>query len=69
MKEELKDHLTDLLSRLTEREQFIVTLRFGIGISREFTYEEIGEILGVTKSAIQQTQLRALDKLKIRKFC
>ena len=62
--EELKDHLTDLLSRLTEREQFIVTLRFGIGISREFTYEEIGEILGVTKSAIQQTQLRALDKLK-----
>ena len=53
-----------LLKNLKEREQKVITMRFGIGGNEKQTLEEIGKIYGVTKECIRQTEARALNKLK-----
>ena len=59
----LEDGLQAALSRLSEREQTVVTLRFGIGQEREHTLAEVAALLGVSVERVRQIQVRALTKL------
>ena len=57
--------LSKILNRLDEREQKIITARFGLGRGREpLTLKEVGEEMGVTKERIRQLEARALSKLR-----
>jgi RNA polymerase primary sigma factor len=56
--------VTEALSGLTEREQHILRMRFGIGGTAEHTLEEVGRIFGVTRERIRQIQASALRKLR-----
>lgn len=57
--------LSKILGRLDEREQKIITARFGLGRDQEpLTLKEVGEVLGVTKERIRQIEARALSKLR-----
>ncbi len=60
----LKKDIVSLLNNLKEREQKVITLRFGLNGSQKQTLEEIGKLYGVTKECIRQTEARALNKLK-----
>lgn len=57
--------LSKILNRLDEREQKIITARFGLGRGNEpLTLKEVGEAMGVTKERIRQLEARALTKLR-----
>ena len=62
--ESLKKDIVSLLNNLKDREQKVITMRFGLDGSERQTLEEIGKIYGVTKECIRQTEARALSKLK-----
>ena len=62
--ENLKKDIVSLLNGLKDREQKVITLRFGLNGGERQTLEEIGKIYGVTKECIRQTEARALTKLK-----
>ena len=52
------------LNSLTEREQKILRMRFGLGHQREHTLEEIGEVFDVTRERIRQIETKALQRLR-----
>ena len=57
--------LSKILNRLDEREQKIITARFGLGRGNEpLTLKQVGEEMGVTKERIRQLEARALAKLR-----
>ncbi len=60
----LKERLQDVLKTLTEREQEVLTLRFGLldGYSR--TLEEVGKKFKVTRERIRQIEAKALRKMR-----
>ncbi|RAI10304.1 MAG: hypothetical protein DKM23_07150 [Candidatus Melainabacteria bacterium] len=62
--EGLKNDIEMVVSTLKEREQEVVKMRYGLGNMAKRTLEEIGNIYGVTKECIRQTELRALKKMK-----
>ena len=62
--ESLKNDIEMVVSTLKEREQEVVKMRYGLGNMAKRTLEEIGNIYGVTKECIRQTELRALKKMK-----
>lgn len=61
----LKNDIHNVISTLKEREQEVVKMRYGLDDCDKYTLEEIGNIYGVTKECIRQTELRALKKMKI----
>ena len=61
----LKNDIQNVLSNLKEREQEIVKMRYGLGDTERYTLEEIGNLYGVTKECIRQTEMRALKKMKL----
>ena len=61
----LKHDINNVISTLKEREQEVVKMRYGLDDSEKYTLEEIGNIYGVTKECIRQTELRALKKMKM----
>ena len=61
----LKNDINNVISTLKEREQEVVKMRYGLGDSERYTLEEIGNLYGVTKECIRQTELRALKKMKL----
>ena len=63
--ENLKNDIEIVVSTLKEREQDVVKMRYGLDNFAKRTLEEIGNLYGVTKECIRQTELRALKKLKI----
>lgn len=63
--ENLKKDIESVISTLKLREQDVVKMRYGLGNSTRYTLEEIGNIYGVTKECIRQTELRALKKMKL----
>lgn len=62
--ENLKSDILNVISTLKEREQQVVKMRYGIEDNAKMTLEEIGNIYGVTKECIRQTELRALKKMR-----
>lgn len=63
--ESLKNDIAMVISTLKEREQDVVKMRYGLGNAARLTLEEIGSIYGVTKECIRQTELRALQKMRV----
>lgn len=61
----LKNDINNVISTLKEREQEVVKMRYGLDDSERYTLEEIGNLYGVTKECIRQTELRALKKMKL----
>ena len=60
----LKEQLSEIIATLTDREQKIIRLRFGIGGGRPHTLEEVGNEFDVTRERIRQIEAKALRKLK-----
>lgn len=60
----LKEQVKDMLSSLTEREQKIIKLRFGIEDGKSHTLEEVGQEFAVTRERIRQIEAKALAKLR-----
>jgi RNA polymerase primary sigma factor len=63
----LKEHVKDMLSALTEREQKILKLRFGLEDGKSHTLEEVGQEFSVTRERIRQIEAKALAKLRKHK--
>ena len=60
----LKEQLEDVLSTLTDREQKVLRLRFGLDDGRARTLEEVGKEFNVTRERIRQIEAKALRKLR-----
>ncbi len=60
----LKEHVKGLLGTLTEREQKILKLRFGLEDGKSHTLEEVGQEFMVTRERIRQIEAKALAKLR-----
>ncbi len=63
----LKEHVKDMLGALTEREQKILKLRFGLEDGKSHTLEEVGQEFLVTRERIRQIEAKALAKLRKHK--
>ena len=63
----LKEQLAKIISTLSEREQKIIKMRFGIGGERPHTLEEVGSEFSVTRERIRQIEAKALSKLRKHK--
>lgn len=63
----LKEHVKDMLGALTEREQKILKLRFGLEDGKSHTLEEVGQEFAVTRERIRQIEAKALAKLRKHK--
>lgn len=60
----LKEQLVEVLDTLTDREQKVLRLRFGLGDGRSRTLEEVGKEFDVTRERIRQIEAKALRKLR-----
>ena len=60
----LRDQLNEVLATLTEREQEVLRLRFGLDDGRQRTLEEVGQQFNVTRERIRQIEAKALRKLR-----
>jgi len=66
---QLHSATTKALQALTPREERIIRLRFGIGVDREHTLDEVGNKFGLTRERIRQIEKKALEKMRyLRKF-
>lgn len=63
----LKEQVKDLLGSLSEREQKIIRLRFGLEDGKSHTLEEVGQEFNVTRERIRQIEAKALAKLRKHK--
>jgi RNA polymerase primary sigma factor len=60
----LKEQLENVLHELTDREQEVIRLRFGMNGERPSTLEEVGQAFGVTRERVRQIELKTLAKLR-----
>jgi RNA polymerase primary sigma factor len=60
----LKEQLSDVLGTLTDREEKVLRLRFGLTDGRQRTLEEVGREFNVTRERIRQIEAKALRKLR-----
>ncbi len=60
----LKEQVKDMLAALTDREQKIIKLRFGLDDGKSHTLEEVGQEFSVTRERIRQIEAKALAKLR-----
>ena len=63
-RELLKEQMQDALHSLSERERRVLELRFGLVDGQDWTLDEVGEALGVTRERIRQIQVTTLRKLR-----
>lgn len=60
----LEDGIHDAMDRLSERERFVIEMRFGVNREREHTLSEVAAELGVSLERVRQIQVRAISKMK-----
>jgi RNA polymerase primary sigma factor len=60
----LKQMVGDILRTVSERDKLVLKLRFGIDSEKEYTLEEIGSLMGLTRERIRQIEKEALSKIK-----
>ncbi|MFT6832900.1 MAG: RNA polymerase primary sigma factor, partial [Planctomycetota bacterium] len=60
----LEDGIHGAMDRLSERERFVIEMRFGISREREHTLSEVAKELGVSLERVRQIQVRAINKMK-----
>jgi RNA polymerase primary sigma factor len=58
------NEVAQAMAPLTDRERHVLSLRFGLGQDREYTLEEIGQQLAVTRERVRQIEVRALEKMR-----
>ncbi len=61
---EASSRIEQVLSSLSEREEKIIRMRFGIGVGSEHTLEEVGKFFNLTRERIRQIEIKALKKLR-----
>lgn len=61
---DLSKIVVELVDSLSERESFVISMRFGIDVSKAHTLKEIGDILGVSRERVRQVESVALRKLR-----
>ena len=59
-----REEIDEVLQTLTPREEMVVRLRYGIGVDRSHTLEEVGKIMGVTRERVRQIEAKALSRLR-----
>jgi RNA polymerase primary sigma factor len=63
-KKEMTEKICKVLKTLTPKEEKIIRMRFGIGVERDFTLEEVGRHLYMTREGVRQIETKALRRLK-----
>ena len=58
------EEIDEVLQTLTPREETVIRLRYGIGVDRSHTLEEVGKIMGVTRERVRQIEAKALARLR-----
>lgn len=61
-----KNQLLRLVKELEEREQQIMTMRFGLFGSKEYTQKQVADMLGISQSYISRLEKRIIEKLKVQ---
>jgi len=61
---ETSDQILMILKTLTPKEEKVIRMRFGIGVDRDHTLEEVGRHLSITRERVRQIEAKALRKLK-----
>jgi RNA polymerase primary sigma factor len=64
IRDNLRQQLRKVLGSLTEREESVLRMRFGIDTEKDLTLEEVGKTFSVTRERIRQIEAKALKKLK-----
>jgi RNA polymerase primary sigma factor len=60
----LRDYIKEVIVDLSEREQKILSMRFGLDDNIAHTLEEVGKVFGVTRERIRQIEAKALEKIR-----
>jgi len=63
-KSELSEYIQRVLKTLSPKEEKVIRMRFGIGVDRDHTLEEVGRYLAITRERVRQIEAKALRKLK-----
>jgi len=61
---EISEYIKKILGTLTPKEEKVIRMRFGIGVDRDHTLEEVGRHLSITRERVRQIEAKALRKLK-----
>ena len=63
---QLQEHVADALQDLSERERYVLQLRYGLLGGTSLSLKEVGEILHVSRERIRQIEVQALQKLRVK---
>ena len=61
---DLSDQTKRVLATLTPREEKVLRMRFGVGEKQDYTLEEVGKVLGVTRERVRQIEAKAIRRLR-----
>ena len=61
---QMKPYITKALTVCTPREERVLRMRFGLGLDRSYTLDEIGLVFNVTRERIRQLEMRAIRKMR-----